>query len=493
MPNDLGDINVSGSASSSVHTRFGRALGTPAYMSPEQAAANHDQVDGRSDQFALGLVLFEVLTLRRAIEGDADVAMFRAQNRELNPFVHIRGAALDPAYNAIFEKATALSPRDRYPDAAALADDIRHVLRDQPPSVRPDGISGRILRWIGQNRAKVAAGFLGMGLVLVTSLLFLLTGLVVQRRAAHQRTVAVGTLVQEVADQASRADAELLRLQGLLQGLGDSAVAIMDQPTATPRKIYTDGDFANLNTAPPDLKSWRAWGRLVSFQEPVFRLSPGVTTDAVGPQMGRLSHLGPMLRRTVLQSHDPATLTLNPGLQESLLGQDGVPLVGAYVAVEEGIHVSWPGHTGYPADYDARTRPWYRFATEGPGPRWAPPHDDVNGQGMLLTAVMALYDDKQQFRGVAAVELPAEHVVRKLLSRPKGTGSAWLIDKDGGVVVNASHEADAGALSPALFDALKSSRTGVVDAKGRLTVFNRMNSNGWTLVVSGQATELLDR
>ena len=133
--------------SSSGHTQPGSAIGTPAYMSPEQAEGRLDALGPATDVYSLGATLYHVLTGKPPIE-KADLAEMLEQVRKgkitrpraVNPTVA-------PALEAICLKAMSLQPANRYPAARALADDIEHWLADEPVIAYAEPLSDRVSRW----------------------------------------------------------------------------------------------------------------------------------------------------------------------------------------------------------------------------------------------------------------------------------------------------------------------------------------------------------
>lgn len=106
------------------------AVGTPDYMAPEQIRG--EAGDARTDVYALGLLLYELLTGRLPYEGATARASMRAKMREEPIPPSARIAGFDPHLEAILLKAIARAPRDRYPSAAAMLVDLR-----DPASVPP--------------------------------------------------------------------------------------------------------------------------------------------------------------------------------------------------------------------------------------------------------------------------------------------------------------------------------------------------------------------
>jgi WD40 repeat protein len=166
---DFGLAQVHGQAGL---TLTGDLLGTLRYMSPEQALARHGLVDHRSDVYALGATLYELLTLRPAVPGVTREEVLRhllldepRPLRRVNPAVPVE-------LETVVLKAMAKGPEERYATAQELADDLQRFLDDRPIQARPPSLAQRARRWARRHRplavatTLTAAGLLVAGLLL---------------------------------------------------------------------------------------------------------------------------------------------------------------------------------------------------------------------------------------------------------------------------------------------------------------------------------------
>src|SRR5262249_7427298 len=112
---------VPSSASGSAETLPGSALGTPAYMSPEQASGDLDRLGPRSDVYSLGATLYTLLTGRAPFGGEDVGAVLRAVRNGAFPPPRAVELAIDRALEAVCLKAMAPKPEDRYATTKALA------------------------------------------------------------------------------------------------------------------------------------------------------------------------------------------------------------------------------------------------------------------------------------------------------------------------------------------------------------------------------------
>jgi serine/threonine-protein kinase len=143
-------------ASDTAPTQTGAALGTPAYMSPEQAAGRPDLLGPASDVYSLGATLYCLLTGRAPFtRADLGAVLPKVQRGEFPPPRQVKGN-VPPALEAICLKAMALRPAERYASPQALADDLEHWLADEPVCAYREPLLARLGRWRRQHRVLVA-------------------------------------------------------------------------------------------------------------------------------------------------------------------------------------------------------------------------------------------------------------------------------------------------------------------------------------------------
>ena len=131
------DFGLARLTESHITTQLGLALGTPSYMSPEQAAGRSEEIDGRTDLFALGATGFRLLTLRRIHEEENIVRLVGRMANDPAPPIRTVTPAISEKVAAIIDRALAFRREDRYPNAAAMRADVQ-AARDmlEPESMR---------------------------------------------------------------------------------------------------------------------------------------------------------------------------------------------------------------------------------------------------------------------------------------------------------------------------------------------------------------------
>jgi WD40 repeat protein/tRNA A-37 threonylcarbamoyl transferase component Bud32 len=138
-------------------TVSGLVLGTPAYMAPEQATGRGDRIDGRTDVYGLGAILYEILTGRPPYVGDDTQELLRqVREREPTPPEEVR-PDVPPALAAVCRRAMARDPADRYASCGQLAREVQRWLADAPVEAYAEPLPGRLQRWARQHKPALSA------------------------------------------------------------------------------------------------------------------------------------------------------------------------------------------------------------------------------------------------------------------------------------------------------------------------------------------------
>jgi serine/threonine protein kinase/tetratricopeptide (TPR) repeat protein len=157
-----------GSSSGSAPTQMGSAIGTPAYMSPEQAAGRLDKLSPASDVYSLGATLYTVLTGCNPFDTvSTSVDVLRHVQQGNFPKPKQRDSDVPAGLQAICLKAMETNPKARYATPTRLAEDLEHWLADEPVGAHQESFSQRLGRWERKHRSYVRAG--GVALLLVAA------------------------------------------------------------------------------------------------------------------------------------------------------------------------------------------------------------------------------------------------------------------------------------------------------------------------------------
>ena len=142
-------------------TREGALIGTPAYLAPEQSGTESVPADPRVDQYALGVVLYEMLTGRAPFLGPPSLVIYSARHDAPIPPRGLR-ADLPRPLERICLKAMARRPEERYPTCLALADDLRRWLEGEPVEADvSEPPLARAMGWLRRRSAMLLSGVLG--------------------------------------------------------------------------------------------------------------------------------------------------------------------------------------------------------------------------------------------------------------------------------------------------------------------------------------------
>ena len=448
--------------------------GTPRYM-PAETFQGQPR-DERTDIFALGLILFEMITLRHGYNGKSiQEVIQKIKNGERLPVVNRFGYDLNPDLVAIVEKATAYLPEERYQHVNDLTEDLKRYLGGMAVSARPENFIGKFFRGIRRySRTLVLLTLISW----VISGLFILQHLKTVNEKAKQELEDKNALTEQLqqdnhlleferhlTEMDSRVIRSAIRLSNILV---DLACDLRNMSVNTGMLLAapnTDTHFAPDNETIPFIFYQQINSQNGAEYSPVYKdyirpyacsyqFPPGHDENRIGEELIRLRPLAPGLQNLVLNSSDLLRGSTSSDQVFSIV-KKGVLVRRAYLGLEDThLHLAYPASGKYPDDYDNHEREWYcdakaqalsKFQAYAKGksnadslpllsPIWGKPYldasnsDDIKKQLVLTCSIPIVSPDQKTFLGVVAFDLFFETFATQLRNNGNGDADA-IIEK----------------------------------------------------------------
>ena len=496
-------------------------IGTPQYMSPEQAHGENNNLTHLSDQYSMGLILHELVCLKPAVTGKTAIKIvMRQQDGEKDPLEHIAGEKIPKELEAIISKATAHDRSHRYSDVHELAEDIRRYQRGEEVLARPDSRWRKLERWIGKHKQLTAFAIFSVFFVGSTLMIGSWLTIWYMNYLETQERQQLQNLESFARSHASDVDSSFQRYEGLLGALVASSSEMLSR-----KKVAEDKNSGRLLSVAEfdagtvdSLVDAKRYGYPISLEQPSYMVADGNDTQGMtGYHLRRLPPIRRHFRNVVLRSYSEAAAGFTPSRVRDRIAKRGTPISWAFVGLKTGVYAVYPGHGDIPDSFDVRERPWYeknsKRSKSDRGPSWGSPTIDIHGLGKVLTCVQPIYSDSDEYLGLAGIDVTYDFLMDELLplENVNGVDAIYILDGNGREVVNTSSRIDKSSYEkgqirnrtirmpefdvPEVVEKIKSRRSGYIEAfkdgKEVLIVYLLMNNTNWYFVVVGDKEEML--
>ncbi len=486
-------------------TMTGDLVGTPLYMSPEQVHARSDELTPASDQYSLGLLLFNLITCEAPRAGkDVFAVIAMAGRGELIPFpTSGPGREAPRELRAIIDRATRPNPGLRYPSVAELAADLRRFLHGEEVHAYPDNLVRAAWRKVSLHPTLTLAALLGIVTFAGASTSWSLFTQLRQSELAEERTELLTGLVSDVSHHVHRLDRALSGIEQMLATMATDVERRLAWREPSDSRWFATADLLGAE-APADAQFEPRYGHRVSFEAPLRLVVAGSDARAAHDLDRKLGDLTSLLRapftRSLAEVRDGSRRAGDLEAAELMpLLHSGARMHYTYLGFEQGAYYCYPSIDFTAPDYDHRKRSWYRRALELSRPGWDAPYLDASGGGYLMPCVVALHSPDGELAGVAGLSIALDVWIENLeVPSVPDALTVQLVDERGLVLIDSRQWGRSGA--PGLHgDKMKEpcplglpeleaqlaggGPSGIVTTEAALYAWSRFQSMDWVLVI----------
>jgi len=423
--------------------------GTPRFLSPEAIHGEH--TDQRADIYALGLILFEVVTLREAYmaRSSAEVVSLIREGR-IAETRHKYGVKIDPDLKAIIAKATAYDRENRYQTVRELASDLRLYMGGEETTANPYSMFGKISAFAVHHKRFSFA----FAVVCILTLLFSL-GMTCYRRisqitAIHNYSRELGEALIQSTACADYIETNIARNAQFLSAVTSEYIFLYGADLGEEKNDEEGEDCmmpvsalrTDAENPPASLLYSSVYHRKIDFAHFAHKTIHGdKLTDIEKHRLHILTHLKDTIMSVFTERLPSEIADASPAEQNEFLRLKGIPLHLLLFGFPDGQYVVYPGSGSYAPTYDPRGRHWYKTAQEGDGGfAWTKPYPgNTAAAGYLLSCDVPMLDTAGNFLGVAGFDLSLNIIIRELKTHGN-TGSnvleKTLIDNSGLILLS---------------------------------------------------------
>lgn len=410
-----------------INTIHGQVIGTPRYMSPEQAMGDLESVGPAADQYAVGMMLYELITLQEARPG---MKVIELLDKAIDGTRDWDLSGIDPRLSAILLKTTEHKIENRYSTMKEFAQDLRLFLRDQPVMAFQEPLWMKVWRKIRQHPTQFALAislcFAIAGAITITSLLSALQ--LMSQTSKHDRVTT--HLLNQISSQTQQLDQSFSDVQRGVQRL---AVRLESLYTLSSSLLVESAcqDYRSLKDEEGTKQHHQYADNWINVDTSVCLVPESVPRSQTGVGLWLASAMTPYLMEEFqgTTGEDFDTVFWDTGHLH--------PIQWSYIGFTDGVLLNYPGVHQFGEGYDPRLRPWYVEGQEFLAPNCGEPYPDASGSGYLLPCNQRVNKPNGDLLAVVGLDFLVDSVLENLeIAQPEYVNQVQLLNKKGEVLVS---------------------------------------------------------
>jgi eukaryotic-like serine/threonine-protein kinase len=391
--------------------------GTPCYIAPELIRGG--LTTPQSDIFSLGMILFEIITLMRAVPGKTINEVFKnIINQDYNPFKHrFLKNKLSDDLQAIIAKATSPSLERRYQTASDMARDLKNYLMHKETSARPDNFLRKTLR--GTSNHAVFTSILILTTLLCLTIVSLY-GLHSQNLLINRQKTRESILTNfqyEVIKRSNKLNYAMRYFENQLTNLANHSRYVLNAEANTVNAdyIYSLDYAAKASTNRVNVKD--------------------STKKSMGLADKKKIILSKILKHMLTTSNLKFKKQAEISDKQIIVNKD-MPIIGIFVGFKDGSILSYQGNKEYSKKCNPNKRLFYKEAFKNNNAiSWSKPFNCVICSKIIICCIQHISDEKGNTLGIVGMDIDLEYIQKYLFKNTITGMKEFLINKNGEVIL----------------------------------------------------------
>lgn len=399
--------------------------GTPCYIAPELIRGG--LTSPQSDVFSLGMILFEIVTLTRAVPGETINEVFRnILKRNYNPFKHrFLKTKLSDDLNAIIAKATSPALSRRYESANDMAKDLRSYLMRKETVARPDNFLRKCLRGIG-NHAVITSSVILSSLLLLT---------VIALYGLHSQNILINK-------QKTR-EAMLTHFQYKLIKRSDKLNYAIR---------YFENQLTNLANHCKYILSAKAntvnAGYIYSLAYSGKTESNSTVKDSMNLTDKKKSILSQILKHMLSVSNLKFKDQASKSAKQAAVDKEK-PIVGVFVGLKNGSILAYHGDKNYSKKCCPTKRSSYKDALKkNDAISWSKPFKCTICSKIVISCLRRIFDKENKELGIVGIDIDLEYIHKYLFLHNISGMKEFLVNRNGEVILSSNLDYKSSKIDP---------------------------------------------